>query len=116
MIVSRASPELRIVSTKSRCSEVSSVSSSSPVIPITPFIGVRISWLMLARNSLLACPPASAIDLACSRLSISSFWRVMSMIAPITLDGFPSTSSTRPLLRYQRTPPSTGEIFRNSCS
>ena len=30
-------------------------------MPTTPFIGVRISWLMLARNSLLArlaLPPA----------------------------------------------------------
>ena len=32
----------------------SGVSSSSSVMPITPFIGVRISWLMLARNSLFA--------------------------------------------------------------
>ena len=30
------------------------MSSSSVVMPITPFIGVRISWLMLARNVLLA--------------------------------------------------------------
>ena len=37
-----------------------SVSSSSPVMPITPFIGVRISWLMVARNSLLARLAASA--------------------------------------------------------
>ncbi len=29
----------------------SRVSSNSSVMPITPFIGVRISWLMLARNS-----------------------------------------------------------------
>ena len=29
------------------------VSSSSAVRPMMPFIGVRISWLMLARNSLL---------------------------------------------------------------
>jgi hypothetical protein len=28
----------------------SGVSSSRPVMPITPFIGVRISWLMLARK------------------------------------------------------------------
>ena len=27
------------------------VSSKRPVMPMTPFIGVRISWLMLARNS-----------------------------------------------------------------
>ena len=32
----------------------SSVSSASSVMPMMPFIGVRISWLMLARNSLLA--------------------------------------------------------------
>ena len=51
MIVSSASPEPRTVSAYSRCSGLSSVSSSSPVMPITPFIGVRISWLMLARNS-----------------------------------------------------------------
>ena len=31
-----------------------SVSSSRSVMPITPFMGVRISWLMLARNSLFA--------------------------------------------------------------
>ena len=28
----------------------SGVSSSRSIMPITPFIGVRISWLMLARN------------------------------------------------------------------
>ena len=31
-----------------------SVSRSSSVMPMMPFMGVRISWLMLARNSLLA--------------------------------------------------------------
>ena len=35
----------------SRCSPSRSVSSSRPVMPITPFIGVRISWLMFATNS-----------------------------------------------------------------
>jgi len=34
--------------------------SSSPVIPITPFIGVRISWLIIARNSDFAWADASA--------------------------------------------------------
>ena len=38
----------------SRCSALSGVSNSSAVMPSTPFIGVRISWLMRARNSLLA--------------------------------------------------------------
>ena len=31
-------------------------------MPMTPFMGVRISWLMLARNSLLAALAASALD------------------------------------------------------
>ena len=36
------------------------VSSASSVMPMMPFIGVRISWLMLARNSLLARLASSA--------------------------------------------------------
>ena len=43
-----------------RCSGVRSVSSSSCTMPITPFMGVRISWLMLARKRLLARLAASA--------------------------------------------------------
>ena len=38
-------------------------------MPITPFMGVRISWLTLARNSLLALLAISAsfaMRLACS--------------------------------------------------
>ena len=60
MIVSSASPDVRIVSAKSRCSESSSVSRSRPLIPMTAFIGVRISWLMAARNALLAWLALSA--------------------------------------------------------
>ena len=37
-------------------------------MPMTPFIGVRISWLMLARNSLLAELASSA----CSVFSVAS--------------------------------------------
>ena len=48
---SSASPDDAAVCAYSRCSGASSVWSSSSVMPITPFIGVRISWLMLARNS-----------------------------------------------------------------
>ena len=33
-------------------------------MPMIPFIGVRISWLILARNSLLARLAASAASLA----------------------------------------------------
>ena len=51
MTPSSASPDEAAVRAYSRCSAPSSVWSSSSVIPITPFSGVRISWLMLARNS-----------------------------------------------------------------
>ena len=54
MIVSSESADFSTSSAYSRCSVLSSVSRSSSVMPMTPFIGVRISWLMLARNSLLA--------------------------------------------------------------
>ena len=37
--------------------------AAGPVMPMTPFIGVRISWLMLARNSDLVRLPASAMSL-----------------------------------------------------
>ena len=41
-------------------------------MPMTPFIGVRISWLMLARNSLLAWLALSAASFArCSSCSAS---------------------------------------------
>ena len=50
MTRSRESPEDLIISRYSRCSEVSSVSSVNSAIPRIPLIGVRISWLMLARN------------------------------------------------------------------
>ena len=57
---SSASPLERTTSANSRCSAVSSVPSSRPVIPMTAFIGVRISWLIVARNALFARVAASA--------------------------------------------------------
>ena len=53
-----------MVCARRRCRAVSSVPCSSSVMPITPFIGVRISWLILARNSLLALLARSAASLA----------------------------------------------------
>ena len=64
MIESSDSPELRTVSTNDRCCESIDVSRSISVRPSTPFIGVRISWLMFARNSDLALLAASADSLA----------------------------------------------------
>src|ERR1022692_252700 len=73
MIVRSASPEVRIVLTKFRCSEVSLVSMRMLVIPMTPFMGVRISCDIAARNSLFARDAASASALARrSWLSVST--------------------------------------------
>ena len=60
MIVSRASLEVRMICASSRCSGSSWLRSSSPLMPMTAFIGVRISWLIAARNVLLAALAASA--------------------------------------------------------
>ena len=61
---SKASDEDFTMFRYSCCSASSVVSSSSSVMPITPFMGVRISWLMLARKSDLAWLAASAASLA----------------------------------------------------
>ena len=53
-----------MVSARRRCRAESSVPCSSSDIPMTPFIGVRISWLMRARNSLFALLARSAASLA----------------------------------------------------
>ena len=63
---SSESAEIRTVSRYSCCSGVSVVPRASSVIPMIPFIGVRISWLMLARNSDFAWLAASAAARACS--------------------------------------------------
>ena len=77
MIDSSDSPELRTVSGTSRAARGSeAVSSSSSVMPSTPFIGVRISWLMLARNSLLArlAPSATSLAIRSSAEATRSCW------------------------------------------
>ena len=54
------------------------MSSSSAVMPITPFIGVRISWLMVARNSDLSRDVSSALSRARMRASSASLRSLMS--------------------------------------
>jgi len=59
-MMERSSPLLvRMVSTSSCCRGDSLVSARSAAMPITAFMGVRISWLMFARNWLLATVAAS---------------------------------------------------------
>ena len=73
MMASSASAELWMVAAKRRWRGSSFESSSSSVMPSTPFIGVRISCDMRARNSLLARLAASAMRQA-STLSFIA-WR-----------------------------------------
>ena len=68
----------------SRCSAVSGVSRQSCVMPRMPFIGVRISWLILARKALFASF-ASRASFAASMASSSAALRwVISCKVPIT--------------------------------
>ena len=71
MIARSESPLVRMTSAKPRCSAVNSVSSRSSVIPITAFIGVRISWLIVARNALFARVASSASRRARTRSPMS---------------------------------------------
>ncbi len=61
-------------------------SRASSVMPMMPFIGVRSSWLMLARNSLFARLAASATSLACRISSVCLRWVISRrlMITPCT--------------------------------
>ena len=99
-------------------------------MPMTPFIGVRISWLMLARNSLLARLAASAASreifsdsadamssavreaTRSSRVwfdSFSSNWAAcrlvnMPLMAPATC---PTSPNSLPTTRWERSPAAT---------
>jgi hypothetical protein len=71
MTISSESAEIFTISRFSRCWRVRSVPSVSMVSPMIPFIGVRTSWLTLARNSLFARFAASAASMAwCSFSSV----------------------------------------------
>ena len=57
-------------------------------MPMMPFIGVRISWLMLARNSLLARLAASAASLA-SRMAASACFSASTSVCTPTHSRIP---------------------------
>ncbi len=105
MMVSSAFPDLTMMSVKARCLGSSSDLASSSAMPSTPFIGVRISWLILARNSDLARSASSARCCAslssCSR-ALSS---VMSVLEPNRCTE-PSIATSRPLrvISWRRLP------------
>ena len=62
--VSKESADTFTVSRHSLCPRFSSVSRAKSVMPMMPFSGVRISWLILAKNSLFARLAASATSRA----------------------------------------------------
>ena len=90
--VSSESAELLHQSRGTRAARASSsVSRASSVMPRMPFMGVRISWLMLARNSLLARLAASAASLARCSSASACFRAVTSSQTPRTQRPRPST-------------------------
>ena len=84
-IVSSASADFWIVIANSAASGGRSISVSSPDIPTTAFIGVRISWLILARNSLFAALARRADSFAfnvCRNATASDSTRTSNPPAP----------------------------------
>ncbi len=95
MICSSDAAELSAVETICRCCGVRCVRASTSSMPVTPIIGVRISWLIAARNvdfARLACSAtllaATASPSACLRAATSA-----SIAAAIELNA-PATRSS----------------------
>ena len=79
---SSVSPDPWINATISRCAGVSSVCDRASTMPMTPFSGVRISWLILARKSVLAWLATSAAALASIRARSAATRAVASRATP----------------------------------
>ena len=112
--VSRALEDCLTVSRYSRCSSLRSVSSAMSVIPITAFIGVRISWLMLARNSDFNRAASRARSRASASTSSARLRALMSSIVmtwPVTVS--PSETSCLERADIHRVSP-PGVRMRNS--
>ena len=84
---------------RSRAARSSSlVSSSRPLMPMTAFIGVRISWLIVARNELFASLAASAAARAsCVSLNRRTFWIAITAWSAKVCARATSWSSKRPV-------------------
>ena len=116
MIRSRVSAEAWITFSERRCSASSWVCESTSIMPVTPIIGVRISWLIAARNALLAWLASRARDslsrkARSSRLSTERSVATASRptIAPVSsriADNASSTGRVRP--RWWRSTNSRG--------
>ena len=83
--------ESRAIAARSRCAGSRSVRRIRSSMPITPFIGVRISWLMVARNCDLATEAPSASSRLASSSSLRCTSAVTSQLTP-TIFELPSVS------------------------
>ena len=104
--LSSVSAEVRATRAYRRCCASNGVDDMRSSIPTTPFSGVRISWLMFARNSLLARLAASAASF-CRCNSSDCLRCVMSSIEPSTDSNSPAPLRTaRALIEIQIGAPS----------
>ena len=71
-------------------------SSARPSMLRIAFIGVRISWLIVARNALFARFAASAASFAATSSASSRLYSVMSCVTPHMSVGFPSGAAHHP--------------------
>ena len=78
MIRSSDKPDSRTMPSVERCSPSRRDRLSNSSMPSTPFSGVRISWLIVARKLLFARFAASAFSFACSSTCASRFCSVTS--------------------------------------
>ncbi len=103
---SSSRPELPISSAWRRCCESRLECSISSLSPSTAFSGVRISWLMVARNCDLAWLAASAFILACASRRSAAVTSWNRLTTPPSRVRRSMTWTTRPLPRSRSQSPS----------
>ena len=116
MMVNRRTAERRM---SSRCSRwPGGICSPRRMLarPMMPFMGVRISWLMLARNWPLATLAASAATRACSNSRSPSLRREMSSITQTVPWARSSGLMALPLMTQGMTVPSFFLSRYSTCS
>ncbi len=114
MIASSESPASRILRTTSAWSGVSGSCWRYWARPRTTFIGVRISWLIWARNRLFAASAAAAACFAASSAASAALRSVMSSAMPTTRVIVPRSSRTgKPWSQIHASLPS-GRVIRYS--
>jgi hypothetical protein len=113
MMAISASAETLMVRANSVCSLSSGVSSSRSVMPMTPFSGVRISWLMVDRKSPLRRVASSAAFLASSRCCCNRRSSRMSENTATEPCHSPSSASGAPVILTGSDEPS---LWKNTSS